>query len=226
MIPAGTWRIRVPPDRLPALRGDAAFRQVLGLGRFLNSVRFCQFAMLEWRHLDSPAGQRQRSAVFLIAAGLLHEGLQLLQRMGKHFRHYPSWATKLQPILSDRAVEQLLRESIIPVRDKTVFHFGEDAFIEPLADLDHDVLVLASGAGPEKGEVSYELSDLLAHHLFIGGPAATPEEHLQGARDLMQRTVDLMGQIAIAGEALIRDYSTANSFIHEVQNPDGTWRAA
>ena len=220
------WRIRVPPEQLPALRDDEAFRQLLALGRFLNSIRFCQFAMIQWTDLDSPAGQRQRSAVLLIAAGLLHEGLQLLQRMAKHFRHLPAWKEHLQPLLADRAIEQLLSKSLIPVRNQTVFHFGEDAFVEPLSHIDHDILTLVTGTGPEQGEVSYELSDLLAYHLMIGGPAPTPEEHLEKARQLIEGTVDLAGALSIAGEALVSDYCVSQRLIRELQNADGTWRTA
>jgi hypothetical protein len=220
------WRIRVPTDRLSELRDDEAFRQLLALGRFLNSVRFCQYAMIHWATEDSVVSQRQRSAVFFIAAGLLHEGLQLLQRMAKHFRGFGAWADKVHPILSDRAVEQLLSASIILVRNQTVFHFGEDAYIDPLTHLNHKTLVLVSGVGPQQGQVYYELADLLAYHLFIGGPAPTADEHLARARSLMERTVDLMNQLSTAGEALISEYCAANGLIAELRTADGSWRAA
>lgn len=220
------WRIRVPVERLDALRDDPAFRQVLALGRFLNSLRFCQYSMIEWSGLDTPAGQRQRTAAFFIAAGLLHEGLQLIERMGKHFRHYPSWAGKIQLVLADRAVEQLQSERFIPLRDSTVFHFGEDAFVEPLARFDQDTVVLVSGVGPQQGEVAYEFSDLLAFHVFLGYPDDPPDDRLKRPRELMERTVELMARLGTAGEALINDYCTANRFVAEQRAPDGSWRAA
>ena len=222
----GTWRLRIPAERLAVLRADEAFQQVLALGRFLNSLRFCHFAMHQWKDLDSPAGKRQRNAVFFIAAGLLHEGLQLLQRMGKHFRGYASWTRDIQPILADKLVEQLLSTSIIPTRNLTIFHFGESAFKEPLATLDQDDLVLASGDGWQQGEVYYELSDLLAYHLFIGAPPSSIEGQLELAKELLERTVMLTGRLTTAGEALVNEYCTNLGMIAEIQNPDGTWRAA
>jgi len=94
---AGPWRIRVPPNRLRALREDEGFHQLLALGRFLNSLRFCQMAWVTWAQEDTPSAQRQRSAVFLVLAGVLYEGLELIRRMGKHFRHLPAWQGAFNP---------------------------------------------------------------------------------------------------------------------------------
>lgn len=80
------WHIKVPSGEFEALRGDERFRQVLVLGRMLNSLRFLQCTFLGAADLKPPADIRHRFSAFFFIVAVMYEGLLLLKRMGKHFR--------------------------------------------------------------------------------------------------------------------------------------------
>ena len=204
------WRFVISPEQFAALRREESFRQILALGRLLNSLRFLQIAFLG-AQAEQPAGARQRIGAFFFMSAVLYEGFELLNRLAKHFRDCHAWKERIAPILADRLFERLYAKSLGPLRDQTVFHFFEDALEEPLAHCDLNELVLVSGVGPAQGGVHYELSDLLALDLFIG-EYGSPEEHLKRADLLMTRTKDLLLEVVGASEALITEYAEVQRF--------------
>jgi hypothetical protein len=154
---------------------------------------------------------RQRITTFLLTAATLFEGIKLLQKMRRNFRHRPVWETEVAPILKDRLFERLFAHSLGPLRDGAVFHFFHDV-MGPLAErLPAESVIFLSSFGKEQGQLVYELSDRLALDIFIGD-AATMEAQLDRARVLMTRTKDLMIQVNNAGEALIAEYALEQGF--------------
>lgn len=236
------WRLCIPPERFAALKTDESFRQILALGRLLNSLRFLEFAFLgvaahrdpslrrfrfqQWilarlRSLpfgflrpkpERPAAMRQRISAFLFIAATLYEGLRLIQNMAKNFRRRAAWQQGMAPILRDRLFERLFAKSLDPLRNGVVFHFFQDAFDEPLQRFASDDIVFISGFGPEQGQTLYDLSDRLALDLFIGDEP-TAEAQLKRAEILMIKTRDLLLDIINAGEVLIAEYASEQGFL-------------
>lgn len=211
------WQILIPPETFQSLRNEESFCQMLALGRTLNSLRFVQFAFLG-APLDRPSGARQRIASFFLFAALSHEAFELLQRMAKHFRNTPVWQEKIAPLLRDPLFRRLSETNLGALRDQAVFHFFEDALVDPLQHCDLDELPFISGFGPEQGQVFYELADLMALGLFID-EYSSAEEQLRRADVLMTRTRDLMLHIIEDGEALIAEYAKANAFQPVTKDP-------
>ena len=204
------WSIRIPRERFESLRGEESFRQALALGRFLNSYHFVQDSFLQGQR-DQPAGARQRITGFYFLAGVLYEGIELIKRMARHFRNLDAWKREISPILQDRLFDHLFVKSLQPLRNQTVFHFTEDSVIEPLRHCDLDELVFVAGFEDRRGELFYELSDLLALDLFID-EYGTTDQQLKRAEILMQRTTEFAIQLSGAAEAVLNEYVKLNGF--------------
>lgn len=204
------WSITIPKERFESLRDDESFRQALALGRFLNSYRFVQDSFLQG-HRDQPAGARQRITGFLIMAGVLYEGLELIKRMAKNFRHFEAWKREMGPILKDQLFDRLFSKSLQPLRNQAVFHFTEDAVVEPLRHCDLEELVFVAGFEDRRGELFYELSDLLALDLFIDENGSTSQQ-LGKAEALMVRTTEFAIQLTGAAESVLYEYVQSSGF--------------
>lgn len=204
------WSIGIPRERFESLRGEESFRQAIALGRFLNSFRFVQDSFLQ-SHRDQPAGARQRITGFLFMAGVLYEGLELIKRMARHFRHFEAWKREMSPILRDQLFERLFSKSLQPLRNQAVFHFREDSVVEPLRHCDLDELVFVAGFEDRRGELFYELSDLLALDLFVDEHGSTSQQ-LARAEALMVRTTAFAIELAGAAEAVLYEYVQSNGF--------------
>lgn len=204
------WSIKIPRERFESLRGDESFRQALALGRFLNSYRFVGDSFLHGQR-DQPAGARQRITGFLLLAGVLYEGLELIKRMAKHFRHLDAWKREMSPILRDQVFDRLFAKSLQPLRNQAVFHFTEDSVVEPLRHCDLEELVFVAGFEDRRGELFYELSDLLALDLFVNEGGSTAQQ-LSRALALMERTTQFAIQLTGAAEGVLNEYVQANGF--------------
>ena len=204
------WSIRIPRERFESLRGEESFRQALALGRFLNSFRFVEDSFLQGLR-DQPAGVRQRITGFFFLAGILYEGLELIKRMAKHFRNFDAWKREMGPILQDPLFDRLFAKSLQPLRNQAVFHFTEDSVVEPLRHCDLDELVFVAGFEERRGEVFYELSDLLALDLFVNEHGSA-DKQLTRAEVLMARTTKLAIQLADVAEAVLNEYVQSNGF--------------
>ena len=204
------WSIKIPRERFESLRGEESFRQALALGRFLNSFRFVQDSFLQGLR-DQPAGARQRITGFFFLAGVLYEGLELIKRMARHFRNLDAWKREMSPILQDSLFDRLFAKSLQPLRNLAVFHFTEDSVVEPLRHCDLDELVFVAGFEERRGEVFYELSDLLALDLFVDEHGSAAQQ-LTRAEVLMVRTTKLAIQLADAAEAVLNEYVQSNGF--------------
>lgn len=194
------WRVTCPPEVFSQLRSDERFWQLIALARLVNALRFSQ-AALPGHDDDSPHGVRQRFNSFFHTAALLKEGIPLVQRLGKHFRHLPAYRERFLPILQDRSVEQLLGENLKPLRDEAVSHFLENELGARLNDHDLDDLYFITGLGRSQGQTYYQMADMVAIRALTG---PTPrEEFVARARDLVRRTTDLALRFLIASDCLI-----------------------
>lgn len=208
------WCIKVPSGRFEALRRDERFRQVLVLGRMLNSLRFLQCTFLSAADLKPPGDFRQRLNAFFFIVAVMYEGLILLKRMGKHFQGSNNWQHKIVPILRDGAFDRLFSASMGPLRNQAVFHFFEDALKEPLDGCDSKDFTVVAGSGRGQKEVFYELSDRLTLGLFIGKSVST-EEQTRHVITLMNQTLDLLKEIVEASESLIGEYCSSEGLAFE-----------
>ncbi len=213
-MPDREWRIKVPSCNFEALRGDERFRQVLVLGRMLNSLRFLQCSFLGADDLKPPADTRQRFSAFFFMVAVMYEGLRLLNRMRKHFRGSNTWQQKIEPILRDRTFNKLFRGSMQPVRNQAVFHFFEDAIRKPLAACEPREYTFVAGSGRQQKQVFYELSDLLALDLFIGTLGST-QDQTRRAMALMDQTLDLLKKVVQASASLIAEHCKSEGLVLE-----------
>ena len=85
------WEIVCSQQTLQRLRVNRGFQRTVALGRLVNQIRFAQFALIPIRRDDSPVGIRQRINSFFLVGALLHEGMQLAQRLAQDYRESPSF---------------------------------------------------------------------------------------------------------------------------------------
>jgi hypothetical protein len=193
-------RIACKPEAFATLRTDQRLWQVLALARLVNSLRFAH-AALPASADDTPNAIRQRLSSFFLTASLLNEGIPLVQRLGKHFRHLKAYQERFQPILQDRDVEALLSGNLKPLRNEAVSHFLEGSLGPRLTDQDsHEAFVI--GLGRSQGQTYYQLADLLALRAFTG-PTGTSDEFQRVRDDLVQRTTNLAVHFLSASDRLI-----------------------
>ncbi len=218
------WRIRVPAERMQALKTDEGFRHLLVLGRLMNSLRLLEITYLDAASSDKPAGSRQRIGAFLFMGSVLLEGLRLLSRIGRSFHKLRSWQERIVPILRSPVFVKL-REALRPVRNQAVFHFDLDSFQDSIARCDLEEVVLVAGHGRRLGDVYFPLSDLMAINVLTG-PCATAADQETRFKELLTETKDLLVALADAGEGVITEYCRMMGFAREVRQAGGDWHAA
>lgn len=173
--PTSPWRIRLEQADLDRLRTDAAFAELLTLGRISNLIRAASAAGDASATGDDVVSHRQRISMLLLVGGLVAEALVTFERLGKHFRAYKAYGTHIKPILADGEVHALRGELLSDLRNQAVFH--NDVEVSPIG-LQH--LAVPEGAnlaeGPSESfrDVYYSLSDLAALSYLVnqgGGPS-------------------------------------------------------
>lgn len=196
------WRIDCSGARLDQLRADPAFHQLLALARLMNALRFAQVAFADANDLTGPAGDRQRINAFFFISALLYEGIQLAQRMAKHFRTHRSWKPGLGALLKDQRFSVLFSDNLKPARDRVTFHIDEEEIAGQLALHPTEDVTLVRATGPEVRDVYYDFSDFLALRTFIG-PTATQEELHTRASELFAVARDLALAFLAAADGLV-----------------------
>jgi len=108
------------------LRSDKKFANLLNLARAVNAVYFCFNSLLDYSGDETPAGQRQHINGFLFAAGVLHEGFRVAERLEKHFGDPASYRDGFGKLLAEPKTQDLRQKILKRMRNKLVFHYDED----------------------------------------------------------------------------------------------------
>jgi hypothetical protein len=147
--------------------------------------------------------RRERTSAILFAGATLHEGLQVAQSLGKHFRDLPQYKSGFAAIQGDPDVQDLRRRFLKPLRDKGVFHVDGRAFGTALDRWQPEgMVVFASGRGQKAGAIYFDLADDLMIRYLLG-------EQQDGAAfsgalgDFMARTAGLNTRFLEASHRLL-----------------------
>jgi len=168
----------------------------------MNALRFAQVAFADANDLTGPASTRHRINGFFFINALLYEGVQLAQRMAKHFRTHRSWGAGLGALLKDQRFSLLFSENLKPARDRVTFHVDEDEFARQLALHPTEDVTLVRGTGRKLRDVYYDFPDLLGLRTFIG-PTASQEEFLSRTSELFVVARDLAVAFLDAADGLL-----------------------
>lgn len=197
-------------ENFDKLRSDKKFANLLNLARAVNAVYFCFNSLLDYSGDETPAGQRQHINGFLFAAGVLHEGFLVAERLEKHFGNRDSYRNGFGKLLADRKIQGLRKHTLKRMRNKLVFHYDEDVSKEMLKSLDLKRYVFATGTGGKRKGTYYNLADeIVINYLLKEVPV---NEH-----DAVFRYA-----LRVIGEALHAFVDCADALIADAISKD-TW---
>lgn len=183
------WHIEIDKETFNKLKTEERFWQLIALARSVNALRFVQTALLTHKHEEaSLRANRTRYNSFFFSCALLYEALQLVERLGRHYRDVPEFAN-LHELLKNPVATELRKSSLGPIRNRLAFHFDEDEIGVQLAKTDM-VPRFVSGQGKTNEDVYYQLADLCALGVFAGFSLDDPqvlqkvEARIRAATDL------------------------------------------
>jgi hypothetical protein len=203
-FPPAEWDVVCSNEQLQRLRTHVGFQRLVALSRLANQLRFAQLVLPGVQGDDSPSGKRQRINSFFLTAALLHEGMQLAQRLAQFHRDRPSFQAGFSEILRSAEFRDLISNYIKRLRNQAVFHVDDEEIEELLGRYSADPTVFVSGSGRMAGATYYDLGDIVAMMTFVG-PVSSHEEFMERSKDLMRRTTALAIAFVTAADKLIAD---------------------
>lgn len=203
-------KIFTSKEEFDKLRDDPKFARLLNLARTVNAVYFCFNSLLDYSGDETPAGQRQNINGFLFAAGVLHEGFCVADRLEEHFGDRDSYRTGFGTLLADPKIQQLRKTILKQMRDKFVFHYDKDVAEKTLKSLDLQEYVFASGTGGKRKGTYYNLADEIVINYLLHD--VSPDEKDGALREALKSI----------GEALSAFVDCADTLINDVL-PESTW---
>lgn len=152
-----------------ALRSDFRFARMLRLARVCNAILFCFNSYLDYTDNNSPKGLRQRFNSTFFVAGVLHEGLEVVDNLKIHFGKYDSFQNGFEKLLSEYKVINFRANELTTSRDKFIFHYDKDVATKSLKILDFSEYLFATASGSELGDLYFNLADEVAINYLIDG---------------------------------------------------------
>lgn len=200
------WQIQIGRDEVRRLAADPPFREVLKLGRAVNSLRTCDYLLIEEREEDFPVTRRLRYSAFVYVAALVYEAFELLRSHSRHLHELDAFDRCVRPLLRDKATVDFVNDTLRRIRNQGVFHFDDrdDTLPGAVAHLQDDPAVFAIGEGPTAGKVYNLLSDWALIHAALDMPAG-PAETDAYLREIVHQIAGLSNAITTAGDWLIAE---------------------
>lgn len=127
-----SWNISCTKEEFENIKTDERFIGLLTLARVVNSLRFCQKAVLNAKGSSSPSSARTRINSFLFASSVLYEGFLLVEKLGKHYKDIDSFKDGFGYLLRDKSVRELRDLILKRGRNKFVFHYDINIVKESL----------------------------------------------------------------------------------------------
>lgn len=204
------WQLEQDGEAVRNLVGDPLFRELVKLGRAVNSLRTCQYLLLEEREGDFPVTKRLRMTAFLYTAALLRESCEFI-RNSPHLNeldHYDEWFT---PLFGDDEIREFIDGPLRDLRNQGVFHFGDESIPNAVAELEDETVVFQIGEADETGKVYHFLSDWAVLHAALDVPPA-PEEAIACVRKFVERVRDLSVKVTRGADWLIAEGAKATGW--------------
>jgi len=197
--PTGPWQIKISPEKMESLRGNARFQRLLTLAQIVNSIRFAQSAAVDRFGDNSPASDRQRAESVFYLAGVLDEGLNFAERLGEHFRDLSTYEG-IVTILKEAAP---LRGGLLDrLRNRAVYHKDDECARTGLARMRSPDYVFAASDSRKAGDVYYQLAD---HAFFAFMLDAEVTDFRSAFKDAVSQVVSLANVFARAADRLIAE---------------------
>jgi len=193
-----TWRVIADQSEYAKQAADERFIHLLALARCVNALRFSASVLTPVQGHDRQAAVRTRINSFLHTAAILFEGGRLAESLARHFRTDPAFALMAE-LLADRDVTTLFAETLKPVRDGFVFHYGPENIREALERNEEDEPVFVLGRGDQ---AYYQLADLVVVRTMIQTPQSEAERDASYA-EVLKAVADLGVRFARAADRLI-----------------------
>ena len=193
------------------LRSDKKFAALLNLARTVNAVYFCFKSLLDHSGDETPAGQRQHINAFLFAAGVLHEGFCVADRLEKHFGERDSYRNGFGKLLADPNTQQLRKNILKRMRDKFVFHYDKDVAEQILKTLDLNEYVFATGTGGKRKGTYYNLADEIVINYLLNDVPADEQDSV--FRATLKSIGDTLSAFVDCADALIGDVLAEDTWI-------------
>lgn len=197
------WSVVATPEEIAQARSDAAFAELLTLGRVANQIRAVLAGGFALKEQDGTAAARDRNAFFLLLTGMLAEAIPALERSGKHFRDLAQWQGTVLPILQSPSVQRFRNDFLLPLRNQAVFHndanvsqLGLSSFHPP------EDQALVRGSTDEFMDVYYPMSDMVAV-VFIADSAGADERTLEWLATALTSSIELGKSICMAIDAVV-----------------------
>lgn len=196
-------KIFTSEENFDALRSDRKFARLLNLARTVNAVYFCFNSLLDYSGDETPAGQRQHINAFLFAAGVLHEGFAVAERLEKHFGDRDSYREGFGQLLADSKTQQFRKTVLKRMRNKFVFHYDKDVAERTLKTLELNEYVFATGTGGKRRGTYYNLADeIVINYLLDDVPADQQDSFF---RDTLKSIGETLSRFVDCADALIGD---------------------
>lgn len=198
-----SWRVRIDQVQLESLRGDAAFAEVLTLGRISNLLRGTWTSGQQFATGDDIVSHRQRMAMLFILGALVAEAFLTLERLGMQFRHLAAYSDHIQPLLRDPKISQLRKDLLSELRNRSVFHNDQE-----VSQLGLQHLALPEGANIAEGpnasftDVYFSLGDLVALSYLVNS-AGVPADPMPWIRTNFIAVHELAFRICTAIDYLV-----------------------
>lgn len=194
--------IYISKDEFDALRSNPKFAAILTLARVVNSLQFCFSTLIENKDADTPTKSRQFLNSTMFACGVLHEGLEFVEKsLEKHFADNEAYCNGLKTLISSSDVKLFRKNVLEKLRHKSVFHFDKGFALKTIKSIDLPEYVFASSLGSKRGEIYYNLADETSiNYLLLG---AKPEDEASIMREMLEQLSDVLAKFSDHADKLI-----------------------
>jgi hypothetical protein len=209
-----SWNISCTKEGFENIKTDERFIGLLTLARVVNSLRFCQKAVLNAKGSSSPSSARTRINSFLFASSVLYEGFLLVEKLGKHYKDIDSFKDGFGYLLRDKSVRELRDLILKRGRNKFVFHYDINIVKESLKRFELPNIIFASGYGTSTGEMYFSLVDEIAINYLLQ-PAENESNDSLNERfgNILKDPTNIIGEFAKSADLLMSDVLKDLGFI-------------
>ena len=209
---ADDWRIEADKASIKDL--DAA-TLTLRLGIAVNALRAAQRFYLATKDAPGPGGERDRFWAFLVAAGYLHEAIDLLRPQFPRVRDLARAGGAPEELIAEVGALMSGRvpfsRAIREMRNTLIFHWDDAPVRKYAQEYAGDSVVWADGVGDSEGESIYRAAaDAVSNSVLPDDFALpdTPEASIRRIGELMRDVALTTGKLtklfhhAIAGHLI------------------------
>jgi hypothetical protein len=194
------------------IRSDFRFARIIRLARVCNAILFCFNSYLDYMDDDSPMGLRQRFNATFFLAGILYEGLEVIDNLKIHFGECKSFKNGFEKLINESNVIDFRKNELATSRDKFIFHYDKDVATKSLKILDFPEYLFVTASGTELGSSYFNLADEVAINYLI--------DNLKSKEDEKQFMRNYYGMLASISTEFIH---SADKLFGEVLNEMG-WK--